>query len=76
MPYQIIISKTAEASLNRIPVYQREKLRKKLLTLKSMPWPNSVKKLSGSSGVWRIRSGNYRALFLSPDRNHEIHDTK
>lgn len=62
--YRILIEAEADRALRRMPRTTAKRIRSKLLALAEDPFarnPN-VKKLSGRN-AWRLRIGNWRALY-------------
>jgi mRNA interferase RelE/StbE len=66
MAYTIILRRTAEKELNRLPEKVHQRITRKLLELENGPRPHGVQKLHGNSG-YRIRIGDYRVLYLIDD---------
>jgi mRNA interferase RelE/StbE len=61
--YRIFIKRSAEKEISQLPNEIHDRIVLKLLDLKSNPVPKNVKKLKGRDG-YRIRIGDYRALYL------------
>ena len=68
MRYEILIEKSAQKSLSKIPSRYRDRIINAVRKLADNPRPPGVKKLSGRD-AWRIRIGSYRVIY-------EIHDDK
>jgi mRNA interferase RelE/StbE len=66
MPYQILIRKTAQKQLDKLPDETAELLLDAIETLATNPRPSGCKKLKGRSG-YRIRKGDYRIIY-------DVHD--
>jgi mRNA interferase RelE/StbE len=66
MSYQVILPKSVQKELNRLPIDMAGRILEALSDLKEQPRPPGCKKLRGES-AWRIRIGNYRVIY-------EIHD--
>ncbi len=66
MSYQVILPKSAQKELDRLPDEIAKRILKALAVLKTQPRPQGCKKLRGEN-AWRIRVGDYRVLY-------EIHD--
>lgn len=60
--YNIVISKTAQKQLDKLPDPVAEILIKLIFQLASNPKPIGYKKLKGRSG-YRIRKGDYRIIY-------------
>jgi mRNA interferase RelE/StbE len=69
MRYEIILKPAAEKSLDSIPRPARRRIADALEELREDPRPRGVVKLSGAENLWRIRIGDYRAVY-------EIHDDR
>ncbi len=61
--YKIEIKKTAEKELNKLPRNDLKKIIQKIQNLAENPRPPGCKKLTGEE-KYRIRSGNYRILYM------------
>ena len=68
MSYELLILRRAQKDLAKLPKADFERMRAALTALAIEPRPVGCKKLVGREG-WRIRSGNYRAIY-------EVDDTK
>lgn len=66
MSCQVIIPKSAQKELDRLPDDITKRILDALAGLKTRPRPPGCKKLRGES-AWRIRVGDYRVIY-------EIHD--
>lgn len=71
MNYQIIIKPSAQKDLDKLPIKELRKIISKLKLLEQNPRPIGIQKLSNDDG-YRIRSGNYRVLFLINDKAGKI----
>jgi mRNA interferase RelE/StbE len=69
--YQLLIKPKAEKQLNKIPFREREKILDKFAELQENPFLHGVEKLHGIEG-YRLRIGNYRALFSFDKLSKEI----
>lgn len=66
MRYQVIIPKSVQKELDRLPDDVNRRILARLAALETNPRPADVKKLKGRD-AWRIRVGDYRVIY-------EIHD--
>ena len=66
MTYKVLIHKSAQDALARIPGGFQDRIIQAIRNLSSAPRPGGVKKLAGRD-AWRIRVGDYRVIY-------EIHD--
>jgi mRNA interferase RelE/StbE len=65
--YQVVLSKTAEKNLSKLPSRDIVKILSAFQDLEINPRPVGCKKLKGFSDLWRIRIGNYRAIYSIND---------
>jgi mRNA interferase RelE/StbE len=66
MKFQIILPKSVQKELDRLPDDMASRILARLAGLEANPRPADVKKLKGRD-AWRIRVGDYRVIY-------EIHD--
>ena len=66
MSYRVILSKSVQKELDRLPDDIARRILTRLSGLETNPRPMDVKKLKGRD-AWRIRIGDYRVIY-------EIHD--
>lgn len=66
MKFQIILPKSVQKELDRLPDEILNRILARLAALEVNPRPADVKKLKGRA-AWRIRVGDYRVIY-------EIHD--
>jgi mRNA interferase RelE/StbE len=64
--YKIGIKKSAVKELNNLPVNELKRIVQKIQNLADDPRPYGCKKLTGEE-KYRIRSGNYRILYIIED---------
>lgn len=71
--YRIEIEVEAERELRRMPRNVAKRIRSKILALAEDPFARNrhVKKLSGRD-AWRLRIGDWRALYTVDTENHII----
>lgn len=67
MPYQILLSWSAEKFLNELPRNIYVKISHSIDMLAENPRPHGCKKLKGNRDEWRIRIGDYRVLYSIND---------
>lgn len=65
--YRVTIRPSADKALQRLPVATQRRILAKLDELAVNPRPADVKNLAGGENLWRVRTGDYRAVY-------EIHD--
>jgi mRNA interferase RelE/StbE len=71
MSYELLILRRAQKELAKLPLSDFERMKVALLELTENPRPTGCKKLVGREG-WRIRAGNYRAIYEIDDDNNTI----
>jgi mRNA interferase RelE/StbE len=67
MTYQVVLPKSVQKELDRLPSRIAERMLDALSRLKEQPRPTGCKKLPGEI-AWRIRVGDYRAIYEIDDR--------
>lgn len=67
MKYAVELTKSAEKELLRLQSREQVKISKALLDLQENPRPHGHKKLKGKDGLFRIRIGDYRAIYTIKD---------
>lgn len=67
MKYCVEFTKVADRAFCKLEKAVQIQLQADINHLRSQPMPLGCKKLKGSSGRWRIRSGSFRIIY-------EIHD--
>jgi mRNA interferase RelE/StbE len=65
--YQVILTKTAEKELEKLPTTVIKKIVPVLIGLEENPRPVGCKKLKGFDNLWRVRIGNYRVVYVIED---------
>ena len=72
-PYTIVIKRSAEKEMDRLPGEAFDRVSEAILSLESNPRHKGAKKLSSSS-QYRLRVGPYRVLYVihDPERIVEI----
>lgn len=67
MKYQVEIARSAEREARRLPQTVQFRFARAFRGLELDPRPPGSKRLAGTSGLWRIRVGAYRAIYLIED---------
>ena len=67
MKYTIIIKRTAQKQIQRLPKIYLAKIKKAILGLESNPRPPGCTKLTGTINTYRIRVGKYRLVYSIED---------
>jgi mRNA interferase RelE/StbE len=65
--YKVLFSKRAEKDLQKLPATIVERIIPAIISLENNPRPVGSKKLKGYSDLWRIRIGDYRAIYSIND---------
>jgi mRNA interferase RelE/StbE len=65
--YKVVISKSAEKEISKLPVKEILKIKETILDLADNPRPYGVKKLEGFDDFYRIKKGNYRIIYTIQD---------
>jgi mRNA interferase RelE/StbE len=71
MRFQIILPKSVQKVLDRLPDEIANRILARLAGLETNPRPADVKKLKGRD-AWRIRVGDYRVIYEIHDRVLQI----
>jgi mRNA interferase RelE/StbE len=71
MRYAVIIPRSVEKQLDRLPGDILERVVRRLAGLETQPRPSDVKKLKGRD-AWRIRVGDYRVIYETHDRGLQV----
>ena len=71
MKFQIILPKSVQKELDRLPDELASRILTRLAGLETNPRPADVKKLKGRA-AWRIRVGDYRVIYEIHDRILQI----
>ena len=71
MKFQIILPKSVQKELDRLPDEIANRILARLAALEVNPRPADVKKLKGRA-AWRIRAGDYRVIYEIHDRVLQI----
>lgn len=65
--YTVVLTKTAEKNLARLPSKVLSAIIILLQSLEEQPRPTGCKKLKGYKNLWRVRSGDYRIIYAIED---------
>jgi mRNA interferase RelE/StbE len=71
MSYEVFILRRAQKELANLPKTDYERMRNAVVVLAENPRPAGCKKLTGREG-WRIRSGDYRAIYEIDDTQKRV----
>ncbi len=75
MTYTVELEHRATVSLSRMPRHDQRRINEKLDGLTVNPRPSGAIKLTGAEG-WRIRTGDYRIVYLIEDTIRVVTITK
>ena len=70
--YLIAFKSSAEKELLRLPREAASRILPKIESLAVNPRPRGAKKLRGAKDLWRIRAGDYRAIYAINDERREV----
>lgn len=70
--YKVLLESRAEKDLDKLENEMRRRVVARLLSLKNNPRPQGTKKLEGSKSAWRIRIGDWRAVYEINDKTREV----
>ena len=71
MRYRVILPKSVQKALDRLPDEVVKRVLARLGQLETNPRPADMKKLKGRD-AWRIRIGDYRVIYEIHDRQLQI----
>lgn len=67
MTYRIDIKSSAVRELEKIPKKDRQRIDVQIQQLAENPRPHGAIKLTGHPNLYRVRSGNYRIVYVIDD---------
>ncbi|MBW4695535.1 MAG: type II toxin-antitoxin system RelE/ParE family toxin [Lyngbya sp. HA4199-MV5] len=67
MTYRVEFTRAAIKQLDALPQNVQNRIQAKLATLATNPRPSGVVKMQGETDIYRIRIGDYRALYTVQD---------
>lgn len=70
--YRLLIKRSAERDLRRLPRPIFQRINRRLLALGEDPRPPGVRKLKGALEGWRLRVGDYRVVYLIDDTAQSV----
>ena len=76
MNYQVSLTVSAEKELNALPAKMIARIVPRLEALATAPRPPGCKKLKGGESEWRIRVGDYRAVYEVDDTARTLDVTR
>ena len=72
MNYTVRLKRSAEKELEDLPDNIHNRIVKRLLALEQNPRPRGTRKLRGRAEEYRLRIGDYRALYIVDDAAQEV----
>lgn len=76
MSYQVSLTASAEKELRGLPAKTVARIVPRLEALAAAPRPPGCKKLKGGDNEWRIRVGDYRAVYEIDDTAQTVDVTR
>jgi mRNA interferase RelE/StbE len=70
--YEVLIEHGAERDLRRLPTEIAGRVVTALKALGENPYPVGSRKITGSRSDWRIRVGDYRAIYEVEQNNRTV----
>jgi len=74
--YHVVLASSAEKELKRLSAHLMARMISRLESLASNPRPPGCKKLKGGDREWRIRVGDYRAVYTIDDTKSLVEVTR
>ncbi len=75
--YSILLARSADRALAKLPVRDRERVEQRIATLADDPRPSQSRRLVGTeTGVYRLRQGDYRIVYEVDDDALEVTVTR
>lgn len=71
MMYKIDVRRLAQRRLDKLPESEFQAVIKAIKELALTPRPKGIEKVK-TTGLWRIRQGDYRIVFAIDDKEHII----
>lgn len=72
MGYSVSFKASADKALDKLPKPIQTRMIEKAGALADDPRPSGAVKLAGTGGLWRIRIGNYRMVYVIDDRHQTV----
>ena len=70
--YALVTRPAASRDLKHLPVAVQRRIDAQILSLARNPFPPDAKKLEGLEGLYRVRVGDYRVLYLVDTKQHVV----
>ena len=72
MNYAVSFKASADKAMDRLPRPVQARMIEKARGLANDPRPPGAVKLAGTSGLWRVRIGDYRMAYLIDDQRRTV----
>jgi mRNA-degrading endonuclease RelE of RelBE toxin-antitoxin system len=76
LAFEVKLRSAAVKQFGSLPSEEKKRIAEKIEALKSDSKPNGAKKLKGAKGLWRVRSGRLRVVYMEPDSEGVIEVVK
>jgi len=70
--YEILLERRAEKDLKKLSSELFERIIEKIQSLSENPKPQGSRKITGSKSDWRIRIGDYRAIYEIDEKEKRV----
>ena len=70
--YQVVVFRPAQKEIKALDQTVRIRIIEALKTLATDPRPHNCRKLTGAQNRWRIRIGDYRAIYAVNDNDRLV----
>ena len=70
--HKIIFDRDVDKDLTKLPKHIVKNILKKVMSLSNQPRPAQSLKLTGTTGLYRLRMGDYRIIYAIDDLSKEI----
>ncbi len=72
MPYTVQFAPPVAKDVESLPRETLERIRRKTAALADEPRPRGCEKLAGADDLYRVRVGDYRAVYQVRDADHAV----
>ncbi len=70
--YAVTFARSARKELAALPARLGDRIFRVIERLEQDPRPEGCRKIQGSSGLWRVRVGDYRVVYSVTDRTRKL----
>ncbi|MFA4875391.1 MAG: type II toxin-antitoxin system RelE/ParE family toxin [bacterium] len=71
-PYKVLFDQDVERDFRKIPQQYARRIIKSILILANTPRPPQCTKIEGTHSTYRLRVGDYRAIYQVDDKNRIV----